>query len=109
MVLGLAHQIRKLIAAVTKHGSNNGDGTWAIKFGDLFTATEHSMEALAGTLKTALKHGVVKYEAEMLFQGQHDDVVISLLKTEIADATADTCASGSHAPASQSQHRSVQR
>ena len=50
------------------------------------------MEALAGTLKTAKKHGVVKYDNEMLFQGQHDDVIINLLKSEIPDATADTCA-----------------
>jgi hypothetical protein len=48
------------------------------------------MEAVSGTLKTAKKHKVVSFEAEVLFQGQSDDVIITLLKEEISDSSVDT-------------------
>lgn len=47
---------------------------------------------MSGTLKTAKKHKVVSFEAEMLLQGAHDHVEITLLKTSIPDSTPDTCA-----------------
>ena len=36
------------------------------------------MEALVGTLRAARKQGKVAYDGEMLFQGVHDDVVITI-------------------------------
>ena len=56
----------------------------------LFAAAAQVMEAVSGTLKTAKKHKVVSFEAEVLFQGMSDDVVITLLKEEIPDSTVDT-------------------
>lgn len=65
-------------------------------------------EALSGTLKTAKKHGVidslcdlpfcvmisgvqvVQFTGELLLQGVHDSVVVTLLKTSIPDSNADT-------------------
>ena len=61
-------EIRKLIELVKKHGTKADDGKWSIKFGELFKVAEDVMEAVAGTLKTAKKHKVVAYEAELLMQ-----------------------------------------
>jgi hypothetical protein len=61
-----------------------------VTFGKLFTAAAQVMEAVSGTLKTAKKHKVVSFEAEVLFQGMSDDVIITLLKEEISDSSVDT-------------------
>ena len=82
-------EIRKLIELIKQHGANKG-GVWTISFGTLFAAAAQVMEAVSGTLKTAKKHKVVSFEAEILFQGQSDDVVITLLKDEIPDSSVDT-------------------
>lgn len=85
-------EIRKLIRLIVAHsgGTIDGDGKKTILYGDLFKAAEDTMEALSGTLKTAKKQKVVAYNAEVLFQGQSDAVVISLLKEAIPDSTAST-------------------
>jgi hypothetical protein len=51
-------------------------------------------QALSGTLKTARKTGVVEYarEIEVLFQGVHDGVAVTLLKDSIPDSNETTCA-----------------
>lgn len=82
-------EIRKLIALVIQHGTGS-KGSRTITYGELFKLAEDSMEALSGTLKTAKKQKVVKFEAEMLFQGQSDHVVITLLKDAIEDSDATT-------------------
>eukprot|EP00039_Didymoeca_costata_P013678 m.212005 g.212005 ORF g.212005 m.212005 type:complete len:938 (+) comp15844_c0_seq6:264-3077(+) len=82
-------EIRKLIAAIKEFGENN-NGHWTVTYKALFDNTDDIFEALSGTLKTAKKHKVVKYESEVLFQGRSDDVVITLLKETIPDATIDT-------------------
>ena len=82
-------EIRKLIGLVVEHGSG-AEGSRVITYGELFKLAEDSMEALSGTLKTAKKQKVVKFEAEMLFQGQSDAVVITLLKDSIPDSDATT-------------------
>jgi hypothetical protein len=38
------------------------------------------VEALVGTLRAARKQGKVAYDGEMLFQGVHDEVVISIVE-----------------------------
>jgi len=82
-------EIRKLIGLVVANGTGP-EGARVITYGELFKLAEDSMEALSGTLKTAKKQKVVKFEAEMLFQGQSDDVVITLLKDSIPDSNAET-------------------
>ena len=57
-------------------------------FGPLFYATDNVFEALAGTLKTAKKYGVVEYDGDLLMQGAHDSTEITLLK-ETHDGAAD--------------------
>ena len=82
-------EIRKLIGLVVANGTGPA-GARTITYGELFKLAEDSMEALSGTLKTAKKQKVVTFEAEMLFQGQSDAVVITLLKDAIPDSDATT-------------------
>lgn len=53
-----------------------------VTFGTLFNDDRcaNLFEALVGTLRAAKKRKVVKYDSEMLLQGVHDDVEITLLQ-----------------------------
>jgi hypothetical protein len=87
------NQIRQLIVEVVKLGKTSAKPTPAgragiapsVCYGDLFNATVATMPALSATLHTAKKRGVVAYDGDMLMQGFHDDVVITLLCDEIED------------------------
>ena len=52
-----------------------------------------SQQAISGTLRTARRHRVVAFQedVEVLFQGTHDHVVITLLKADIPDSDETTC------------------
>ena len=63
-------QIRKLIEVLKEHGTKDKKGRCTMKFGPLFELTQDVFEALSGTLKTAKKHKVVKYDGELLLQGK---------------------------------------
>jgi hypothetical protein len=41
---------------------------------------EQQLESLVGTLKAAKKRGIISFEGQMLLQGAHDKVVITLNK-----------------------------
>lgn len=56
----------------------------------MISPSYNATQALGGTLKTARRQKVVSYEAEVLFQGTHNHVVIELLKDEISDSSIDT-------------------
>lgn len=84
-------EIRKVIAVIQDLGKKNVQGQYEVKFGHLFEQTANMFEALSGTLKTAKKQKVVTFASEMLLQGAHDTVVITLLKESIPDSTIDTC------------------
>jgi hypothetical protein len=64
----------------TRHGTKGPGGRYSIAFGPLFYATDNVFEALAGTLKSAKKYGVVEYTGDVLMQRMHDSVVVHLLK-----------------------------
>lgn len=53
-----------------------------VKFGTLFhdDRCANIFEALVGTLRAAKKRKLVTFDAEMLFQGVHDNVDIVLVK-----------------------------
>ena len=51
-----------------------------ITFGKLFDETANIFDALVGLLKTAKKYHVLWYDADQLWQGKDDNVVITLLK-----------------------------
>lgn len=79
-------EIRKLINAIKSYGLEKDDGKYQVTYGDLYEPTQNMFEALTGTLRTAKKHKVVAFEAEMLFKGTHDHVVITLLKESYEDS-----------------------
>jgi len=49
-----------------------------VEFGVLFNdeGVANKFEALVGTLRSAKKKKIIKFEGEMLFQGVHDKVLI---------------------------------
>ena len=53
-----------------------------VKFGVLFADDRcaNIFEALVGTLKAAKKRKILTYQGELLLQGVHDDVDITLIK-----------------------------
>lgn len=59
----------------------DADGTTTVTFGVLFNDDRcaNIFEALVGTLKAAKKRNVISYKSELLLQGVHDDVEITLL------------------------------
>ena len=40
---------------------------------------EQQLESLVGTMKAAKKRGLIAFEGQILLQGAHDHVVVSLL------------------------------
>jgi len=52
-----------------------------VKFGVLFKDDRVSniFEALVGTLRAAKKRKIITYEGELLLQGVHDNVIVTLL------------------------------
>ena len=73
------HEIKLLQEQITKLGSVNAEGKSEVTFGVLYDATVDIFEALAGTLKSAKKRGIIAYSAPILLKGSHDKVVITLL------------------------------
>lgn len=78
-------EIKHLIAAIQRLGSKNSDDQDEVTFGVLFNDDEcaNLFEAIVGTLRSAKKRKIVKYDGELLLQGVHDNVKITLLKTEL--------------------------
>lgn len=58
---------------------------YEVTFGVLFHDDDcaNIFEALVGTLRAAKRKKVIKYDGELLLQGVHDNVVITLLKEEL--------------------------
>ena len=46
--------------------------------GGIFCACRQQVESLVGSLKAAKKRGIVTFEGQMLLQGAHDHVVVTL-------------------------------
>lgn len=55
------------------------DGCTRVTFGELFDRYVRISDKVVGILMRARKHGKVAFEGEMLWQGQDDDVIITLL------------------------------
>ncbi|XP_063040893.1 actin binding Rho activating protein b [Engraulis encrasicolus] len=55
------------------------DGRTRITFGELFDRYVRISDKVVGILMRARKHGKVEFEGEMLWQGQDDHVIITLL------------------------------
>lgn len=55
------------------------DGKTRVTFGQLFDRYVRISDKVVGILMRARKHGKVVFEGEMLWQGQDDGVIITLL------------------------------
>ncbi|RUS88455.1 hypothetical protein EGW08_003792 [Elysia chlorotica] len=79
--MNVEHEVKLLVEEMNRLGSPGPDGKLQVKFGVLFTDERcaNIFEALVGTLRAAKKRKIVTYDGELLLQGVHDDVLISLV------------------------------
>lgn len=82
MTMNVDQEIERLKTEIGRLGTKNDDGSITVKFGTLFhdDRCANIFEALVGTLRAAKKRKLVTFDAEMLFQGVHDNVDIVLVK-----------------------------
>ena len=91
-------EVRELQVQVKLLGAQDAaTGRWSVPFGTLYDKTQDIFEALAGTLKSAKKRGLIDYSAPLLLKGTHDKVAIVLLKEAEAEPEAGGGAGGGHA------------
>ncbi|CAK9205109.1 unnamed protein product, partial [Sphagnum troendelagicum] len=78
--MNVDEEIGRLKEEIMRLGLPQSDGSVSVKFGTLFNDERcaNLFEALVGTLRAAKKRKIVKFDAEMLFQGMHDNVDIVL-------------------------------
>ncbi|KAK6998571.1 actin-binding Rho-activating protein [Biomphalaria glabrata] len=71
-IVELCHVIREI-------GTPGLNGSYMIKFGQLFEAYTRISNKLVGMLLRARKQGLVTFEGEMLYQRRDDDVLITCI------------------------------
>lgn len=76
----VSSEVRALCDMIWEFGEKNPDGTAWVKFGELFEIYTRISNKLVGMLIRARKHGLLKFEGEMLFQRRDDHVIIELLR-----------------------------
>ena len=79
------HEVKLLIEEIKRLGAPNADGKIEVTFGVLFRDDKcaNLFEALVGTLRAAKRKKIITYEGEILLQGAHDNVPVTLLKDEL--------------------------
>mmetsp|Transcript_7867 Transcript_7867/g.20814 ORF Transcript_7867/g.20814 Transcript_7867/m.20814 type:complete len:84 (-) Transcript_7867:302-553(-) len=77
-------EVRDVIKFIQKLGKPNADGKMVLTFGEYFGSDEvqNTLENPFATLKAAKKRGVIDFEGEMLWQGQHNHVELILLNPD---------------------------
>ncbi|GAA5955860.1 hypothetical protein JCM3765_000020 [Sporobolomyces pararoseus] len=81
--MNTAHEISVLSVAIKSHGTlNSKTNLYEIPYGTLFTATEHTLEALNGTLRAAKRQKKVAYDAELLMMPKDKEVLVTLLQED---------------------------
>lgn len=80
--MNVEHEVKLLVEEMKRLGTKNGEGQYEVKFGVLFNDTRcaNIFEALVGTLRAAKRKKIVKFEGELLLQGVHDNVPVTLLQ-----------------------------
>ena len=80
--MNVAHEVTLLQEEMARLGTKNDDGLYEVPFGVLFNDDRcaNIFEALVGTLRAAKRKKIVKFDGELLLQGVHDKVIITLLK-----------------------------
>ncbi|XDV35015.1 hypothetical protein PO909_005071 [Leuciscus waleckii] len=72
-------EIDDMCFVIRTMADRDSDGRTRVTFGDLFDRYVRISDKVVGILMRARKHGKVAFEGEMLWQGQDDAVVITLL------------------------------
>lgn len=73
-------EVEELCSIIRRTGEVGEDGHVSVTFGQLFETYVTISNKVVGILLRARKHGLVRFEGEMLWQGKDDDVVITLLE-----------------------------
>ena len=81
--MNVGHEVELLVGEIKRLGTPNADGQM-VKFGVLFSDDKcaNLFEALVRTLRAAKRKKFITYEGELLLQGVHDQVDITLLKED---------------------------
>ncbi|OTF82610.1 Costars domain containing protein [Euroglyphus maynei] len=77
----IANEIKLLMEIIQKHGTVNEESSGkevTIKFKELFELYKVISSKIVGLLLRARKHGLVRFEGEMLYQGRDDNVIITM-------------------------------
>jgi len=79
--MDVAGEVKALLEEIQRLGSENADGKISVEFGVLFNDDRcaNIFEALVGTLRAAKRKKLITYEGELLLQGVHDKVPITIL------------------------------
>eukprot|EP00054_Salpingoeca_dolichothecata_P032059 m.265497 g.265497 ORF g.265497 m.265497 type:complete len:83 (-) comp29079_c0_seq1:114-362(-) len=82
--MNVDHEIELLVKCLKRIGKAQDDGTVVTTFGEIFKdeILEQQLESLVGTMKAAKKRKIIEFEGQMLLQGAHDHVVVTLNKQE---------------------------
>mmetsp|Transcript_7475 Transcript_7475/g.15238 ORF Transcript_7475/g.15238 Transcript_7475/m.15238 type:complete len:87 (+) Transcript_7475:112-372(+) len=83
-MVNVEKEIKDVINFIKKLGKKGEDGKYILSFGDYFKSDEvqNTLENPFATLKAAKKRGVIDFEGEMLWQGMHDHVILTLLRED---------------------------
>ncbi|XP_051134659.1 costars family protein [Andrographis paniculata] len=87
--MNVEEEVGRLKEEITRLGNRQDDGSYKVTFGVLFNDERcaNIFEALVGTLRAAKKRKVVTYDGELLLQGVHDNVEITLKPEAAATGT----------------------
>lgn len=77
----ICKEILCLCEIIAEHGRLQSDGTCIIEFGQLFRIYTRISDKVVGMLLRARRHKMVQFQGEMLYQGQDERTVVTLLKS----------------------------
>ncbi|XP_018093774.1 actin-binding Rho-activating protein [Xenopus laevis] len=72
-------EVEEMVLVIREMGVRGRDGRVRVTFGRLFQRYERISDKVVGILLRARKHKKLEFEGEMLWQGVHDNVIITLL------------------------------
>jgi hypothetical protein len=74
------HDVAILVEHFKRIAAKQPDGSYKCTFKDVFKdeQLEQLLESLVGTMKAAKKKGLLNFKGEMLLQGAHDSVEITM-------------------------------
>lgn len=76
----VAQEITDLCGVILNVGDAQPDGTVCVTFGRLFNVYTRISDKIVGMLNRARRHQLVQFEGEMLYQGQDNHVIITLVQ-----------------------------